>query len=375
MGGRDRGGPDVRGGDTGVVGGRGDAARVAAAQAEFAADGIYLNSATLGLPPRRTLDALTAALEDWRRGDVDAPGFDRAVDGSRAIYADLVGVSADDVAVGSQVSAFVGLVAASLPDGAEVLTATGDFTSVLFPLLARERFGVRVREVPLERLADAVTSATRLVAVSAVQSADGRIADLDAIAAACDAVGARTLIDTTQAAGWFPIDASRFSYTTGGGYKWLLAPRGTAFLTVRPELRDELDPVGASWYAGEDRWTSIYGGPLRLARAARRFDLSPAWHSWVGQATSLELLAEVGVPALHAHATALAARFCAATGLPDPGSAIVAAATDDEVAALLQRAGIVAATRAGRLRLSFHVSTTEADVDRAAEVLDGHLRP
>jgi selenocysteine lyase/cysteine desulfurase len=31
--------------------------------------------------------------------------------------------------------------------------------------------------------------------------------------------------------------------------------------------------------------------------------------------------------------------------------------------------------RAGRLRLSFHVSTGEEDVDRAAEVLAGHLRP
>lgn len=349
--------------------------RLAAVQDEFAADRIYLDSATLGLPPRRTLDALGAALEEWRRGTVDAPGFDRAVDGSRATYADLVGVDADDVAVGSQVSAFVGLVAASLPPGAQVLTATGDFTSVLFPLLARERRGVVVREVPLERLADAVTPTTRLVAVSAVQSADGRVADLDAIAVACEAVGAETLVDTTQAAGWYPIDASRFSYTTGGGYKWLLAPRGTAFLTVRPELVDRLDPLAASWYAGQDRWSSIYGGPLRLAASARRFDLSPAWHSWVGQAPSLELLAEVGVPTLHAHATALAARFCAATGLPDLGSAIVAATADDEVPELLARAGIVAATRAGRLRLSFHVSTTEEDVDRAAEVLDGHLRP
>jgi selenocysteine lyase/cysteine desulfurase len=349
-------------------------ARLTAAQAEFDADGIYLNSATLGLPPRRTLVALEAALQEWRRGTVHAPRFDLAVDGSRRAYADLVGVAATDVAVGSQVSAFVGLVAASLPPGAEVVTASGDFTSVLFPLLARERRGVQVREVPLERVAEAVTPATRLVAVSAVQSADGAVADLGAIASAAEAAGAETLIDTTQAAGWLPIDASRFSYTTGGGYKWLLAPRGTAFLTVRPDLVETLDPVAASWYAGEDRWSSIYGGPLRLAASARRFDLSPAWHSWVGQAASLELLGEVGVDTLHAHATALASRFCAATGLPDPGSAIVAAVADDQVPGLLQRAGIVAATRAGRLRLSFHVSTTERDVDRAADVLAGHLR-
>jgi selenocysteine lyase/cysteine desulfurase len=78
---------------------------------------------------------------------------------------------------------------------------------------------------------------------------------------------------------------------------------------------------------------------------------------------------------LHAHATGLAERFCTRVGLPFAGSAIVAARTDEAVPELLRRAGIVAATRAGRLRLSFHVSTSAADVDLAAEVLSGHLRP
>lgn len=287
----------------------------------------------------------------------------------------LVGVDPSWVAVGAQVSSFVGLVAASLSRGSEVLTATGDFTSVLFPFLARTDAGVTVREVPLEHLADEVRASTSLVAVSAVQSADGRLADLDALVAACDATGTRTLLDTTQAAGWLPIDAARFSYTTGGGYKWLLAPRGTAFLTVQPDLLDDLLPVNAGWYAGADRWDSIYGSPLRLAADARRFDVSPAWFSWAGQVASLSLLEEVGVAALHAHATRLAARFCAAVDLPYTGSAIVSAAADDQVPQLLERAGIAASTRAGRLRLAFHVSTREQDVDHAADVLAGHLRP
>jgi selenocysteine lyase/cysteine desulfurase len=352
-----------------------DAERLAAARTEFSADGIYLDTATFGLPPRRTMAALERALDGWRRGSADAAGYDAVVEASRRDYARLVGVEPSWVAIGSQVSAFVGLVAASLPAGSEVLAASGDFTSVLFPFLARADRGVVVREVLLEALPDAVTRSTSLVAVSAVQSADGRVADLEALEAACAASGTRTLIDTTQAVGWLPIDASRFSYTTGGGYKWLLAPRGTAFFTVQPELVDDLVPVAAGWYAGEDRWTSIYGSPLRLARSGRRFDLSPAWHAWVGQAASLELLLGVSAPTLHAHAVGLAERFCGRVGLPFTGSAIVAARTDPEVPDLLQRAGIVAATRAGRLRLSFHVSTSAADVDRAADVLRGHLAP
>jgi selenocysteine lyase/cysteine desulfurase len=351
------------------------ARRIAAAQEEFSPDVTYLDTATLGLPPRRTLLALDRALDAWRRGTSDAVGYDEVVDASRDGFARLVGVDRSAVAVGAQVSALVGLVAASLAPGSEVLTATGDFTSVLFPFLAHADRDVVVREAPLDALPEAVSSSTTLVAVSAVQSADGRIADLVALSEACAVTGTRTLVDTTQAAGWLPIDANRWTYTVGSGYKWLLAPRGTAFLAVAPEAREALRPVAAGWYAGEDRWSSIYGSPLRLASDARRFDVSPAWFSWVGQAASLTLLLEVGVPALFEHVTGLARRFCEATDLPFTGSAIVAAEADDLVPALLAEHRIAAATRAGRLRLSFHVSTTVADVDHAAAVLAGHLRP
>jgi selenocysteine lyase/cysteine desulfurase len=159
-----------------------------------------------------------------------------------------------------------------------------------------------------------------------------------------------------------------------GGYKWQLTPRGTAYLTIQHELLDELTPNNAGWYAGGERWSSIYGAPLRLAADARRFDVSPAWLPWVGAVPSLELLTEVGRDALHAHATGLAHRFCAGVDLPDQGSAIVSAFADAEVPALMRSAGIIGVTRAGRLRLSFHVSTSEEDVDRTVEVLSGHLR-
>jgi len=181
-----------------------------------------------------------------------------------------------------------------------------------------------------------VSSATTLVAVSAVQSADGRLVDLDRLEQACAVTGTRVLLDTTQAVGWLPIDASRFAYTVCGGYKWLLAPRGTAYLTVQGELLDSLVPHTAGWYAGARPWESIYGGPLRLAPDARRFDVSPAWHAWIGAAPSLELLAGIGVPALHAHAVGLADEFRAGTGLPSGNSAIVSAIAEPEVPELMQ---------------------------------------
>ncbi|RBY76143.1 aminotransferase V [Blastococcus sp. TF02-09] len=343
------------------------------APGEFDAEGCYLDTASLGLPPRRSLTALHAALDSWAAGRSRAPDFDRDVESARTAYAALVSVPPAGVAVGSQASVFAGLVASSLPAGSEVLVAANEFTSIVFPFLAQAPRGVRVREVPLDRLIEEVSAATSLVAVSAVQSADGRVLDLDALATATTDAGADVLLDTTQAAGWLPVDVGRFAYSVGGGYKWLLAPRGTCFFTVRPDRLDTLTPHAAGWYAGADPWTSIYGGPLRLAPDARRFDVSPAWHSWVGQARSLELPGEIGREALHAHATRLADRFRAAVGLSPGDSAIVSLTVDDAAAGLLEAAGVRASVRAGRLRLAFHLYNTDEDADRVAEVLSGRV--
>jgi len=343
------------------------------ARAEFTAPVGYLNTATLGLPPERGWQALQTVLRDWRRGVADPLAYDRCLEAARRTYAGLVGVDAGAVAVGSQVSALVGLVAASVPDGSEVLTAEGDFTSVLFPFLAQQHRGVTVRAVPLEAVADSVRESTAVVAVSAVQSASGRVLDLDAVEEACRRTDTRVLLDVTQAAGWLPVDAGRFAYTVCGGYKWLLAPRGTAYLTVQPHLLDSLVPHSAGWFAGDDPWTSIYGLPLRLAADARRFDVSPVWHAWVGAAPALQLLSEVGLSALHAHGLALARRCCEGLGVPDPGSAIVSLAVAPSAAAALAAAGVVASVRNGRLRLSFHVCNDERDVELAVEALRGHL--
>jgi selenocysteine lyase/cysteine desulfurase len=228
--------------------------------------------------------------------------------------------------------------------------------------------GVAVTLVPLADLADAIGPMTELVVVSAVQSATGELADLDAIERAAREHGARTLIDATQACGWLPIDARRFDYLTCAAYKWLLSPRGAAFMTVRPERLVDVRPNAAGWYAGADIWSSIYGAPLRLAKTARRLDVSPAWLCWVGTVPSLELLGRIGLEAIHAHDVALANRVRDGLGMAPTGSAIVCV-TDPGAAERLAAAGIRASTRAGAARLSFHLHNTAADADRALEAL------
>jgi selenocysteine lyase/cysteine desulfurase len=342
----------------------------AQAQALWRPERVYLNTASFGLPPTPVLEALDAAHADWRAGRTSWEGWGDETEAARAAFARLCDVPADRVAVGSIVSALVGLVAAALPDGARVVIAEGEFTSLLFPFLVHADRGVEVVEVPVPRVAEAVDAGTTLVAVSAVQSATGEVADLHAIAAAAAHHGSSTLIDATQAVGWLPIDAGRFDAVVCGAYKWLCSPRGTSFMAVGEDFAERLRPLHAGWYAGESVHESYYGSPLRLARSARRFDVSPAWQAWIGTRPALETLEQIGINAINEHDVALANRFRAGLGLPPGNSAIVSAAVP-RAAERLERARIMASTRAGSLRCSFHVYNTEADVDAALDALIG----
>ena len=340
------------------------------AQEEFEPTGIYVNTASIGLPPRRTVDALNEAIGTWWAGRAEAAGYDELVNRARQLFASLVGTTPERVAIGNQVSTFTALVATALPDGARVLAAEEDFTSVLFPFLAHADRGVQVKTVPLAGLVDAIGPGVDLVAVSAVQSADGRLVPggLEALASAASRHGCLTYIDATQAVGWLPFDADRFDFVSCAAYKWLLSPRGTAFGVVRPERLGMLRPLYAGWYAGDDPWTSIYGPPFRLAKDARRLDISPAWLAWAGTVPALELLAEVGIAAIHRHDLALANALRGRLGLPAGESAIVTVAADGGLERL-RAAGIKASVRAGAVRLSFHLHNTEADVDAVARAL------
>jgi selenocysteine lyase/cysteine desulfurase len=343
---------------------------VADAQRTWAPAGTYLNTASYGLPPTTAWDALQAALEDWRGGRTSWEHWGLPGEEARASFARIAGVPVETVAIAANVSTLLGLVAASIPDGARVLAPDVDFTSLLFPFMVQDGRGISVRLVPASDLASAIDDATDVVAFSAVQMATGEVADLDAIASAAEAHGAMTVVDATQALGWLPFDGRRFDVVAAHAYKWLMSPRGTAFMAIRPERMAQVVPHAAGWYAGEDPLATFFGPPLRLAESARRLDTSPAWFMWVGTAPALAAIEQIGVRAIHDHDVGLANRFRAGLGLEPSDSAIVFC--DVEGAAdRLERAGIRAAVRGGRLRTSWHVYNTPEDVERTLDVLVG----
>ena len=315
---------------------------LADAQSLFSPEGTYLNTASYGLPPRAGWDALQQSLEEWRGGRTSWEGWSESTDGARAEFAKLVDSDVARVAVGANVSGLVGLVAASLPAGSRVVVPEIEFTSTLFPFLAQP--GLEVTTVPAARLAESIEAGTDFVAFSAVQMSTGEVAEVDAILAAAAAHDVRTLIDATQAAGWLPLQADRFDFLVAAGYKWLLSPRGTAWLTVAPERLDAIVPAQAGWFAGEDVHDAYIGPPLRLAHDARRLDTSPAWFSWVGAFPALQLLNEVGIDAIHAHNVGLANHFRERLGLGPSNSAIVTVEIPGGVEKL-RAAGMQAAQR------------------------------
>ena len=90
----------------------------------------------------------------------------------------------------------------------------------------------------------------------------------------------------------------------------------------------------------------------------------------MGTAPALELVEQIGVDAIHTHNLALANRFRTGVDLGPSDSAIVSAELPD-AAQRLERAGIVAAVRGGRLRTSWHLYNDEDDVDRVLDVIRG----
>jgi selenocysteine lyase/cysteine desulfurase len=328
---------------------------------------LYLNTASYGLPPTSAWDELQSVLADWRHGRTSWEGWGDYAENARASFARLVGVPVEWIAIGANTSSMIGLLASSLPDGACVVSTEPEFTSLLWPFLAQER-GLEVDCVPVARLAESVDERTDVVAGSVVQSSTGELADLDAVVDAAAANDALVVVDATQACGWLPVDARRIDLLACSAYKWLCSPRGTAFMSVKPELHDRLTPHAAGWYAGEDPHSSYYGPPLRLAESARRFDVSPAWFPWVATAPTLDLLLQIGIETIHEHDLRLANRFREGLGLPPGDSAIVAAELPN-AEEKLRGSRVMAAARAGLLRTSWHVYNTDDHVEELLALL------
>ena len=344
----------------------------------------YLNTAGYGLPTAGTVAAVADALAAWRAGSADwIREWDVPGERCRAAAAPLLGAPADEIALLPAVSVGVGVALGSLAPGDEILAPEGEFASVLLPALVAAAYrGVTVRQVPFDALAERVGPRTALVATSHVRSDDGRVQDLPAVVAAARSVGAAVLVDATHAAGVLPVDAAALGldFVVVAAYKHLLCPRGVALMRVGRDRWERVPPAVASWRSAGDPYGHYYGPSLAdLAPSAARFDVSLAWHAWVGAVPALEFLAGVPAGERRDWCVGLADEAAARLGLPATGSSVLAVPVDrrGEAAAALRAAGIVTsvpppssnAGAAATVRVSFHLYNDMSQARRVADVL------
>ncbi|HTP51709.1 MAG TPA: aminotransferase class V-fold PLP-dependent enzyme [Anaeromyxobacteraceae bacterium] len=282
----------------------------------------YLNHAGVSPPSQRVLEAAWTVLDDFARkgGGAVAAALERRAS-LRALLASLIGARPEDVAFTQNTSAGVQAVALCFPwrAGDRVVLFHGEFPANVTPWQrAAEAFGLAISFVPLEpflrseeeglALVDReLERGARLLAVSAVQFRSGLRMPLEELSRRCARAGARLFVDAVQCAGAVPLDVRGVDYLAAGAHKWLMGILGAGFLYVRPGLSAEFVPRTAGWLSHEDAARFLVEpGQLRYDRPIRRSAsfVEGGGASEVSLAAlraSVEILLELGVPAIHSH--------------------------------------------------------------------------
>lgn len=346
---------------------------------------VWLNTPTVPPAASPVLEALHRAEAEWEAGEFSWQAWEAEGYATREQFGRLVGAPDGTIALTGSMAESAATVAASLPTG-RVVVGEREFRSNLAPWLALRQRGFDVIEVPAkegvvstESLADAVDGDTTLVAVSEVQSSNGFRVRLDELAARCRDVGARLFVNATQSAGALRVNVEELGidYLACHGYKWLLAPRGAAWLYVRSDRLDAVLPLAPNWHSVPDPYEDYYG-EAPLAEDAAKLDMSWAWFSFVGARAALDVHLKLDRAAVEERCLSLAAAFREETTrrgfdlVPeDAPSQIVAVRLPDPdaVRERLKERRVLAAVRGGFLRLGFHAFNDEGDIAAALDAL------
>lgn len=334
------------------------------------------------------------AQEAAEQGDLAWGRWNKRVEEVRQAAARLVGAENSEIALVHNTTEGIHFVAEGIrwQPGDNVVTLRSEFPSNLYPWMNLAERGVECRQVTtdreqldLDQLDRAIDDRTRLVTLSWVGYATGWRNDLDAVAELVHRRGAWLFVDAIQGLGAFPLDVTKtpIDFLAADGHKWLLGPEGAGIMYVRRERLESLRPLGVGWnsvvHAGE------FGrADLELKPTAGRYEGgSMNMVGLLGLGASLDLLFELSIDAIGERLIEVTDRLCArltAAGAkvascrePGRASGIVAFEWPDRdpqaVKSRLLRHDVAVNCRDGRLRVSPHAYTNEADIDRLIEGL------
>jgi cysteine desulfurase/selenocysteine lyase len=358
---------------------------------------VYLNHASLGPLPARTLKAINdfntrRAVPFQVVGD-DFLGIPAA---ARTAAARLINADPEEIGLVQTTSLGLNLAAHALPfgDGDLILVSDKEFPSNVYPwkLLKNRGVGVEIvsctpegwpdEEKLIHLLADPRVKA---LAISAVQFATGFRADLARLSAETRQRKKLLIVDAIQAVGCYPIDvrATPVDILTCAAQKWLLGPWGAGFIYARKDLLPILNPDVANWlgYDGSDDVTQLTSYHGRHHPNARRFEISGhALQDLVGFTTSAGLLAELGPAAIVAHVRTIHEPVLAAarkkgiavaspTDHARPCTLSLRPADPAALYARLDGHGVSCSLREGLVRLSPHGYNTVEEMEKVAGLL------
>jgi len=210
---------------------------------------IYCDSAATSWPKP---DVVSVAMADFLNtcGNPGRSGHRLSIEAARVVYsaresiAELYNAS-DPLSIIFTVNVTEALNLAMLgilAPGDHVVTTSMEHNSVMRPLRALERKGVRLTVVAckedgsldLGAMKAAITAGTKMVVINHASNIVGTIQPIAEVAALAHAAGALLLVDTAQTSGAFPIDqrASGIDLLAFTGHKSLLGPTGTGGLVI-----------------------------------------------------------------------------------------------------------------------------------------------
>jgi len=277
---------------------------------------------------------------------------------------------------------------------------------------AAQRQGLAVRTFPLPTMAadpaeivaaaaKAMTPKTRLFFFSHVLSPTGLVLPARELCAEAKKRGILTVVDGAHAPAMIPLNVTDVGadFYTGNLHKWLLAPSGAGFLAVGPGNEDRLQPLHVSWGYHADQYPIGDGGAAAGPDARDAYGSTPRTRflefegtrdvtPWLVVPDAVDFLTGLGWDAVRgriAELVAYARMRMSDIGLPlatpaDPRlhGAMAAFRLPDAVniwklkkALWDRRIEIPLILRPDRtlVRISCHFYTTEAEIDRLAEVL------
>lgn len=357
----------------------------------------YLNSCSLGALSRRSEGYLAEFTQRWH--EMGASAWYRhwlgRVEDLRGRVARFLGTTQRELALLPSTSTALAVVTESVPTDRRnrVVCTELDFPTLAYQwavkpemelVVLRSPDGIRIDP---EQFADAVDDRTLFVATSHVFFTTGYEQDLGALAEIARGAGAFSLIDGYQGAGQVEVDvaATGVDFYTSGPLKWLCGGPGLAYLYVRDELVERLEPRITSWFATERQFDFDLEG-FEYRPDARRFEMGtpalPTVHTALG---GQEIVDEIGIEAIVARNRALTDRLIERAGEagfrvrsaePDHRTSIVMIHHDDPPRAVghLKANGVIVDYRPGFVRVSPHFYNTEEEVDRCVDVL-GEVGP